>query len=66
MTIWALPMMRFSDASTSASNALMRAFDLDWRALGDCRIHSSSSLIAFCRPSSSRLSCSIRFAFFSR
>ena len=35
MTIWALPGVRFSCASTSWSKALMRALDLAWRALGE-------------------------------
>src|SRR3546814_9413725 len=52
---------RFSCASTSSSNARIRALDLVWRALGERRIHSSSSWIAFCLPASSRSSCARRF-----
>ena len=50
MRISALPGTRFSCAATSWSNLAIRAFDLVWRALAPCRIHSSSSLIAFWRP----------------
>jgi hypothetical protein len=59
--ICALPRRRLACFSTSSSNALMRAFDFDWRALGDERIHASSSLMAFSRLSSSRPSCAMRF-----
>ena len=64
--ICALPGVRFSCASTSSSKARMRALDLAWRALGERRIHSSSSLIAFCLPCSSRSSCSSLLDFFSK